>query len=202
MEQARLDAILAQHAEWVASGGERGTRADLTSANLRSADLTSANLRSADLTSANLTSANLRSADLTSANLRSANLYGANLRSADLTSANLYGANLTSANLRSADLTSANLTSANLRSADLTSANLYGANVNGVLGRRLMSVGPVGSRNGLLIYDADADMVYAGCWRSSLADLLERVEAVYPEGSQHRAGYLLAIEWLIRALAL
>ena len=122
MEQARLDAILAQHAEWVASGGERGTRADLTSANLRS--------------------------------------------------------------------------------ADLTSANLYGANVNGVLGRRLMSVGPVGSRNGLLIYDADADMVYAGCWRSSLADLLERVEAVYPEGSQHRAGYLLAIEWLIRALAL
>ena len=64
MEQAKLNKILDEHKEWLRSGGEKGKRADLRSADLRSADLSYANLRSADLSSANLRSADLRSANL------------------------------------------------------------------------------------------------------------------------------------------
>ncbi|MBB3521092.1 pentapeptide repeat-containing protein [Rhizobium sp. BK456] len=97
-------------------------KADLRSANLRSADLSSANLRSANLRSADLSSANLSSANLSYADLSSANLSYANLRSADLRSADLRSANLRSADLRSANLRSADLSYADLRSADLRSA--------------------------------------------------------------------------------
>ena len=64
MTKAELDKILDNHELWLSSGGKKGERADLSSADLRSADLSSADLRSADLSSANLRYANLRSADL------------------------------------------------------------------------------------------------------------------------------------------
>ena len=70
-----MKAILADHAKWLR--GEGGARADLSSADLRSANLSYADLRSA----------NLRSADLSSADLRYANLRSENLSSADLRSA-------------------------------------------------------------------------------------------------------------------
>ena len=109
-----LDKILDNHKLWLSSGGEKGERADLSSANLSSADL-----RFADLSYANLRFANLSYANLSSANLSSANLSSANLDSANLSHANLHYANL-----RSADLSSADLHFANLRYADLHSANL------------------------------------------------------------------------------
>ena len=109
MEQAKLDKILENHKLWLSTGGEKGERANLSSANLSSANLSSANLSSANLRSANLSSANLRSANLSSANLRYADLSYADLSYADLSSANLSSANLRSANLRYADLSSADL---------------------------------------------------------------------------------------------
>ena len=60
----QLDKIIDNHKLWLSSGGEKGERADLCYADLRSADLSSADLRSADLRSANLRSADLRSANL------------------------------------------------------------------------------------------------------------------------------------------
>jgi uncharacterized protein YjbI with pentapeptide repeats len=131
--------------ECIRQANEKGERANLSYADLRSADLSYANLSSADLRYANLryadlssanlryadlSSANLRSADLRSANLRYADLSSANLRSADLRSANLSSANLSYANLRYADLSSADLSSANLSSADLRSADLRSANLS------------------------------------------------------------------------
>jgi uncharacterized protein YjbI with pentapeptide repeats len=98
--------------------------ADLKSADLRYADLKSANLSYADLRYADLKSANLSYADLRYADLKSANLSYADLRYADLKSADLKSANLSYADLRYADLKSANLSSADLSSADLKSANL------------------------------------------------------------------------------
>ena len=69
MEQSKLDKILDDHKLWLSSNVEKGCRADLSSANLRSADLSYADLRSANLRSADLRYADLRSADLRSANL-------------------------------------------------------------------------------------------------------------------------------------
>ena len=54
MNKEKLDKILDNHKLWLLSNGEKGERADLSSANLSSADLSSANLRSANLSSANL----------------------------------------------------------------------------------------------------------------------------------------------------
>jgi hypothetical protein len=77
----QLKEVLKLHAAFL-EGNPEGVKANLQSADLRSADLQSANLRSADLRSADLQYANLRSADLRSANLQSADLQYANLRSA------------------------------------------------------------------------------------------------------------------------
>jgi len=151
----------------------------------------------ADLSGAYLARAYLAGADLTEADLARANLAMADLSGAYLARANLAGANLARANLAMADLSGANLAGANLTEANLTEANLTEANVSQVRGRRLYSVGPVGSRNGLLVYDVDGDTAFAGCWKGSLAALLERVESVYPDGSKYRDQYRDAISWLM-----
>jgi hypothetical protein len=119
-----LEIILADHAAWLADSS-RGTRANLTRADLTGANLTRANLTRADLSEANLTWANLSEANLTRADLT-----GANLTRADLTGANLSWAYLTGAYLSWAYLSRANLTGANLSWAYLTRANLTGANLS------------------------------------------------------------------------
>jgi len=92
-----LAQILDEHKMWVESGGETGTKADLTGANLTGADLTGVNLQDAILTKANLTGAdlsmaNLRGTNLVHADLRNATLLGTELRGANLMGATLYGA--------------------------------------------------------------------------------------------------------------
>ena len=84
METETLKAVLAAHREWLESGRERGTRADLRGADLRGADLCWANLHGADLRGADLRDADLRDANLRGADLRWANLRGANLHGADM----------------------------------------------------------------------------------------------------------------------
>jgi hypothetical protein len=83
-----LNEILRLHKLWL-ENDITGVRADLSSANLRSANLRYANLRSAVLRYADLSSANLRYADLRSADLSSADLRSADLSSADLSYASL-----------------------------------------------------------------------------------------------------------------
>jgi uncharacterized protein YjbI with pentapeptide repeats len=105
--------ILDQHRLWVESGGDEGTKADLSGANLENADLTGVNLQGAILQRANL-----RNADLSMANLR-----GASLMQADLCNANLLGAELRGANLMGATLYGAE----GLWLGRLGGANLYDA---------------------------------------------------------------------------
>jgi len=92
-----LAQILDEHKMWVESGGDAGTKADLTGANLAGADLTGVNLQDAILTKTNLAGAdlsmaNLRGANLVHADLRDAILLGTELRGASLMGATLYGA--------------------------------------------------------------------------------------------------------------
>jgi uncharacterized protein YjbI with pentapeptide repeats len=92
-----LAEILDQHKIWAESGGESGTKADLSNVNLAHADLTGVNLQGAVLNKtrlqgADLSLANLRGASLVQADLRDANLLGTELRGANLMGATLYGA--------------------------------------------------------------------------------------------------------------
>lgn len=92
-----LAEVLDQHKQWVESGGEAGTKADLCGINLAKADLTGVNLQGAhlhrvNLMGADLSMANLRGASLVRSNLQNANLLGTELRGANLMGANLYGA--------------------------------------------------------------------------------------------------------------
>jgi hypothetical protein len=76
MDQAKLAAILTAHSLW-RQGDPKGTRANLSGADLYGADLSGANLSGADLYGANLSGANLYCANLSGADLSGANLSGA-----------------------------------------------------------------------------------------------------------------------------
>jgi hypothetical protein len=54
MDAEKLSRVLAEHNEWVMSGGKHGEKADLSGANLSGADLHEAALRGADLHGADL----------------------------------------------------------------------------------------------------------------------------------------------------
>jgi uncharacterized protein YjbI with pentapeptide repeats len=89
--------VLDQHKLWVESGGEAGSRADLSGVNLANADLTGVNLQSAlldkaKLQGADLSMANLRGASLVRADLRNVTLLGTELHGANLMGATVYGA--------------------------------------------------------------------------------------------------------------
>jgi len=97
VDLVELAAILDQHRIWVESGGDEGTKADLSGVNLENADLTGVNLQGAilqraNLRNADLSMANLRGASLVQADLCNANLLGAELRGADLMCATVHAA--------------------------------------------------------------------------------------------------------------
>lgn len=81
MATSQLQAIIAEHRDWVRSDGRNGRRAMLRGANLSSAALTGADLSGADLSEANLAGADLSGALLICTDLRGANL--ARLQAAD-----------------------------------------------------------------------------------------------------------------------
>lgn len=107
-----LEKILAEHREWVHSGGEQGRRANLSYAQLPGVDLPSVDWGTPVLKGADLSHADLNEAHLGSADLRGANLFGANLTGTDLG-----GADLSGADLREADLAKTNLYAADLAAA-------------------------------------------------------------------------------------
>lgn len=115
----------------------KGSRLDLTGANLGDAGLSGVDLSGADLRGANLRDADLTSADLSGANLSGANMSGAQLSGAKLMDAKLNSVNLLDANLVAAGLCGADLTPKPLRGGNaaretiLQGANLSGADLSG-----------------------------------------------------------------------
>lgn len=157
MTQNELNKILADHAEYLASGGERGVCADLSGA-----DLSGADLRGAGLTYANLTWADLRGADLSGAELFDADLKGAELCGADL---------------KMADLSRANLSGADLSRADLKGAVLTWATTSDAKGIRTIGVQVTTSRqNNMITYYPDLDIVTTGCFQGTMDELKAKVE--------------------------
>ena len=106
------------HRLWL-EDSTKGTKLDLSGANLRYANLSEVDLRYVNLSDADLSDAHLSDANLSDVDLSDANLSGADLRYA-----NLSDADLRCANLRYADLSGANLINADLSDADLSDANL------------------------------------------------------------------------------
>lgn len=155
-ENAELQAIIQEHAEWVNTEGKSGRRANFRQADLRQVQLANAFLpeasfRGADLTQANLSGCDLRGADLSEAiltgtnldhanlggailprtNLQTANLQGADFQGADLSSAILAGGHFTQLNLANAILLEADLQGVNMPATQFSGANLRGARLNG-----------------------------------------------------------------------
>lgn len=123
-------------------------------------------------------------------------------RRANLRGADLRGADLSEANLRGADLRGANLSEANLGGANLGGANLGWASLGGVRRPGFITIGPIGSRHDLLIYDHDSGgIVRAGCWQQEhgFAGTLDMfAQAVSDEhgDSRHGREYAAAIAFL------
>ena len=187
--------VLNNHLKWL-KNDPAGRRAILYGADLRGADLRDANLRGADLRDANLYGADLRDANLYGADLR-----GADLRDADLRDANLRGADLRGADLRDANLRDADLRGADLRGADLRGADLYGAEIkdregNEVKIEKIMSIGPIGSRNDITMVYFTTDkkaLVKCGCFYDYL-DKFEKAVHRTHAGNQYEKQYMALIE--------
>ena len=100
------------------------------------------------------------------------------------------------ADLRSADLRSANLGSADLRSADLGSAHIAKAKI-----RRILQIGPIGSRDSMLvvwIMEAGDFRYSTGCQNQITEEAFrERVVASHG-GNEHGRAYMEAIEFAHR----
>jgi len=150
---ATLGDALAEHALWLDSQGQKGTRALLAKADLSDRAMAGARLVMALLPGDRLHRANLRRAllamcDLTSADLRNAILSEADMRGATLRRACFNGANLARAklgplidvgvhhadfpcNCEQARFVGANLAGVNLRRANLTGADFSRADLTG-----------------------------------------------------------------------
>ena len=139
--RSELEAVLADHEEWLKSEGASGVRAVLSKANLSGADLRNRDLRRAVLIEADLTGARLGTrtgrvvVHLPIARQRAVLQRpfneGANLSRADLTDASLNGADLGAANLRGAFLLRTDLRDSNLKGAILDRAFLFETELEG-----------------------------------------------------------------------
>ena len=182
--------VLNNHLKWL-KNDPAGRRADLRDADLRGANLRGANLYGADLYGADLRGANLYGADLRGADLRDADLRGADLRGA-----NLYGADLRDADLYGADLRGANLYGADLRGADLYGAEIKDREGNEVKIEKIMSIGPIGSRNDITMVYFTTDkkaLVKCGCFYDYL-DKFEKAVHRTHAGNQYEKQYMALIE--------
>ena len=118
-------------------------------------------------------------------------MYGANLRCADLYGADLYGANL-----RCADLYGAELYGADLRCAELRGAEIKDREGNEVKIEKIMSIGPIGSRNDITMVYFTTDkkaLVKCGCFYDYL-DKFEKAVHRTHAGNQYEKQYMALIE--------
>ena len=115
--------------------------------------------------------------------------------------ANLYGADLRGADFRGADLRRADLRGADLRGADLRGADLRGAEIkdregNEVKIEKIMSIGPIGSRNDITMVYFTTDkkaLVKCGCFYDYL-DKFEKAVHRTHAGNQYEKQYMALIE--------
>ncbi len=124
-----VQAIVAQHLEWLQSAGRTGTKATLDDQDTSGADLPGVNLSGASMRNVRLSGANLRGAVLQSADLRGADLSGADISQGDLASSNMRRADLSIAKLIGATFAGADLAGASLRGADLSGTDLRAVNL-------------------------------------------------------------------------
>ena len=126
--------------------------------------------------------ADLREADLRRADLRRADLRGANLSEADLSEADLIGADLSGADLIGADLSEADLSEA----VGIIYAQVS-FNWHGELGRQLSAI------------KIDGDIVlFCGCFKGSVDDLIEYIEGGDEEYKHSRTVALNTVMSLIK----
>lgn len=105
--------------------------------------------------------------------------------------ANLYGADLRGADLRDADLRDANL-----RGADLYGAEIKDREGNEVKIEKIMSIGPIGSRNDITMVYFTTDkkaLVKCGCFYDYL-DKFEKAVHRTHAGNQYEKQYMALIE--------
>lgn len=152
--------LLAQHAEWVASAGRDGVRADfsrarlttdatkaLAGAELRLARFREASIPGIDLTRASLDEADFAGADITGAHFDGASMRDVSLADADaaeasfreclLSNVQLDRANIKGSLFHAADLRNATFTDATVAGADFSDCNLEGASFDKAVGVRL-----------------------------------------------------------------
>ena len=105
--------------------------------------------------------------------------------------ANLYGADLRGADLRDADLRDANL-----RGADLYGAEIKDREGNEVKIEKIMSIGPIGSRNDITMVYFTTDkkaLVKCGCFYDYLDKFETAVHRTHA-GNQYEKQYMALIE--------
>lgn len=176
--QKELDKKLKLHELWL-DDNEQGVKLDLSETylngvDLKGADLRYANLKRVSLRDSNLEGANLEHSILIYADLEDVNLTGANLKNAMLMEVDLSGSILNNADLSYAGLNYANLREVDLTDANLIKTDLSGANTTHVRGLKVFSIDNIGTFKGKVTYIPKLDKVFAGCWKGSLEEFLDK----------------------------
>jgi hypothetical protein len=150
---------------------------------------------------ADLSRAYLPGADLSGADLSRAYLPGADLSRAYLFGAVLAGAVLAGADLSGADLSRAYLARADLSGADLSGASLSGTDLSRAKIRRIIQIGPIGSRDAMLVVWVMEDSSYrysTGCLTQIAEEQFRARVASAHCGNRHGRAYMEAIEFAHR----
>lgn len=115
------------------------------------------------------------------------------------------GADLREAGLREADLQGAHLRGAGLQGANLQGVDLRGVDLQGAVIRRILQIGPIGSRGDYLVVWCMDDGTYrysTGCQiQIAEEDFRSRVVATH-NGNEHGRAYMEAIEFAHRICAI
>lgn len=112
--------------------------------------------------------------DLSNTDLSNTDLSGVNLSFANLEGADLSNSDLSNSDLSCATLSFTNLSDATLSFTNLSFANLSQANTSKVFGIDIYSIDNIGTFKGKVTYLPEYDTVFAGCWKGSLEEFLEK----------------------------
>jgi hypothetical protein len=144
---------------------------------LRGVNLSGNDLRNADLRGRNLQFGCFLGAIATGSYLRGADLSGAILKNADFRECDFRGAHLLDVDFSGAKLQGADFRDAYMHGVNLLGADLTGASLEGAIGLKCKQYVAIirASRGSIVAIDDDISI---GCKRMTLAEWLERFEAV------------------------
>ena len=114
------------------------------------------------------------------------------LDGASLDGASLDGASLVGARLVGASLVGARLVGARLDGARLDYARLDGASLD----YHFFSVSGIGSARRMTTYFVEADKIWCGCFRGTMAEFESQVIQTHSKNPRHLAEYQAAIQFL------